>query len=69
MPEVEFIDIIDETGNPTGEIISRDNVHEKGILHRSVHIWVIREQDGRIEVLLQKRSDDKESLRNFGFAR
>lgn len=62
MPEVEFIDIIDENGNPTGEIISRDNVHEKGILHRSVHIWVIREQDGRIEVLLQKRSDNKESF-------
>lgn len=59
---MEYFDIIDETGKLTGEIISRNEAHNKGILHRSVHIWVIREKDGRTEILLQKRSDDKESF-------
>ena len=59
---MEFFDVIDENGNPTGAIISRDEAHDKGILHRSVHIWVIREQNGMTEVLLQKRSDNKESF-------
>ncbi len=59
---MELFDVIDETGKPTGKIISRDEAHNKGVLHRSVHIWVIREQDGMTEVLLQKRSDKKESF-------
>ena len=62
LTEVEFFDVIDENGNPTGEVISRDEAHDKGVLHRSVHIWVILEHDGMTEVLLQKRSDNKESF-------
>lgn len=59
---MEFFDVVDETGKPTGEIISRDKAHDKGVLHKSVHIWVIREKGGTPEVLLQRRSDVKESF-------
>jgi len=59
---VEYIDVCDESGQPTGEIVDRDTAHKNGILHRTSHVWVIRERDGRYDVLLQKRSSDKESF-------
>ena len=59
---MEYLDIVDERGNPTGETISREEAHKFGILHRTAHVWVIRNADGRTEVLLQKRSDEKDSF-------
>ena len=59
---MEYLDIVDDNGVPTGEIISRDEAHRKGIMHRTAHVWVIRKTDSGIEVLLQKRSLNKESF-------
>lgn len=59
---MEFFDIVDEQGLPTGETVSRDDAHNEGILHRTTHVWVLREQDGRQQVLLQKRSMIKDSF-------
>lgn len=59
---MEIFDIVDEHGQPTGETVERTVAHTKGIRHRTAHIWVIREENGRTEVLLQKRSDDKDSF-------
>ena len=59
---MEFLDIVDESGQPTGETISRQEAHSRGILHRTAHVWVIRETSGRTEILLQKRSEEKESF-------
>lgn len=59
---MEIFDIVDEKGIPTGETVERTRAHAEGIRHRTAHIWVIREQNGRVEVLLQKRSDDKDSF-------
>lgn len=58
---MEFLDIVDESGQPTGKTVSRQDAHECGILHRTAHVWVVREQNGHTEVLLQKRSEEKES--------
>ena len=59
---MEYFDIVNENGLPTGETVSRELAHRDGILHRTAHVWVIREKDGRTEVLLQKRSDNKDSF-------
>ena len=59
---MEYLDIVDEQGRPTGGIVSRAEAHEKGILHRTAHVWVVRNVTGRAEVLLQKRSEEKESF-------
>jgi isopentenyldiphosphate isomerase len=59
---MEILDIVDESGSPTGEIISREQAHRDGILHRTAHVWVVREKDGRVQVLLQKRSEEKDSF-------
>lgn len=59
---MELLDVCDERGQPTGEVVDRDTAHKDGILHRTSHVWVIRKRDGRYDVLLQKRSRDKESF-------
>lgn len=53
---MEKIDVLDENGNQTGEVVSREEVHRLGLWHKCVHIWVI---NGNGEVLLQKRSAQK----------
>ncbi len=58
---MEILDLCDEKGMPTGETADRSVVHEKGLRHRTAHVWIIRSVNGRVQVLLQKRSMDKES--------
>ena len=58
---MEYLDICDENGIPTGKTVSREQAHREGILHRTAHVWIARKTPGGHEVLLQKRSLDKES--------
>jgi len=50
---MEYLDIYDSSGKSLGIKKSKKEVHEKGLWHRSVHIWVINSKG---EVLIQKRS-------------
>ena len=60
--ELELFDLCDVNGNPTGKVMERGMVHRLGKRHKTVHIWVIRKRkDGGIDVLLQKRSKEKDS--------
>lgn len=59
--DMEWLDIVDENGEPTGETVERERAHREGIRHRTAHVWLIREKDGRIQVLMQKRSRIKDS--------
>ena len=59
---MELFDVIDSEGNPTGQIISREKAHAEGSPHRTAHIWIIREKEGRVQILLQKRSQNKDSF-------
>lgn len=58
---MELLDIVDENGMPTGETVERSTAHEQGIRHRTAHLWLLRERNGEVEVLLQKRSAIKDS--------
>ncbi|MCX4302826.1 MAG: NUDIX domain-containing protein [Clostridia bacterium] len=58
---MENIDIVDELGNKTGEVKSREEVHEKGLLHKTVHIFVI---NNKKDILMQKRSLEKKTNPN-----
>ena len=55
---MELIDILTSDGTPTGQRATRTEVHTKGLWHRTVHVWFV---NARGEILLQKRSDTKES--------
>lgn len=59
---MEMFDVVDELGNPTGEIVSRELAHKEGIRHRASHIWIINQTHKGIKVLLQKRSSEKDSF-------
>ena len=63
-PEVcmEVLDIVNEAGLPTGKVIDRDTAHREGILHRTAHVWIVRKTPAGYDVLLQKRSMEKESF-------
>ncbi len=58
---MEFLDIVDEHGNPTGETVEREIAHAAGIRHRTSHVWILRRRESGVEVLLQKRSEQKDS--------
>lgn len=59
---LELFDEIREDGSPTGRVKERGVVHLDGSLHPTVHIWIVRPgRSGGYDVLLQKRSDNKDS--------
>lgn len=60
--ESENFDVVDENGEPTGEVVSREAAHKDGIRHRTAHIWVLRKNEGKTQILLQKRSMQKDSF-------
>lgn len=59
--EMELFDLLGEDGKPTGVVQERGVVHWEGSLHGTVHIWIPRRTEKGIEVLLQKRSANKDS--------
>lgn len=39
---MEILDICDELGNPTGKTVEREIAHQQGILHRTAHVWILK---------------------------
>lgn len=58
---MEVLDIVDENGIPTGKTVEREIAHQQGILHRTSHVWILRQKNHKVQILLQKRSDNKDS--------
>lgn len=56
---MELLDVVDDLGEPTGETVDRERAHREGIRHRTAHVWILRMKNGRMEILLQKRSRNK----------
>ena len=48
--------MVNEYGEPTGKTVDRETAHLEGVRHRTAHLWLLRNKDGRIEILLQKRA-------------
>ena len=61
MSAAEYLDIVDESGEPVGRTKERSLVHKDGDLHRTSHVWIARRKKGRLQLLLQKRSQNKDS--------
>ena len=56
---MEIFDVVDESGEPTGETVDRETAHLEGIRHRTSHLWLLRKKEGKTEILLQKRAMTK----------
>ena len=48
----EYLDVLDSTGQPTGERRHRRSVHALGLPHASVHIWLVNSFAAHIPVSL-----------------
>lgn len=53
----ELIDVLNEDGVLTGEVLPRSEVHKKGLWHRAIVVAIVNENN---EILLQQRSEKKE---------
>ena len=53
----ELLDVLDENGVKTGEVLPRKVVHEKGLWHRAIVVAIINDEN---KILLQQRSENKE---------
>lgn len=58
---MELFDILKEDGSKSGLVRERGVAHREGSLHGTAHIWIVRERAGGYDVLLQKRSEEKDS--------
>lgn len=59
---MELFDIINSDGTKTGIIRERGVAHREGSMHATAHIWVVRPKEQGFDVLLQKRSFQKNSF-------
>jgi len=58
----EYIDVLDDTGKPTGKRELKSIAHRDGDRHRTVHIWIVNPKG---ELLIQRRSPNKENHPNM----
>lgn len=59
---VEYFNVLNERGEYTGEIESRENCHKNGLWHKAVTLFIINNKG---QVLLQKRSKNKKLWPNM----
>ena len=52
----EYIDIVTDTGEPTGKVALKSEAHKNGWFHNTIHLWLFT---GKGEILLQQRSHRK----------
>lgn len=60
--DMELFDILTPEGKPTGTVKERSIVHTSGDLHGTSHIWLVRRKQNGFDVLLQKRSREKDAF-------
>ena len=53
---MELLDIVDEQGNFTGQVMEREKAHDLNLLHWEVGVFIVNDKN---EILLQKRSQNK----------
>lgn len=58
MSKTEYVILVDENDQAIGQE-EKIAAHEKALRHRAFSVFICREHQGQIEVLLQKRADEK----------
>ena len=57
----EYFDLRRADGTKTGEVKERTLVHRDDDLHGTAHVWILRPAGSGFDVLLQKRSPEKDA--------
>ena len=58
----EFLDVWDQNGTPTGRVCKKDEAHQKGLFHPTVHVWFYTLTP---TLLFQKRGANKQTFPNL----
>jgi len=58
---VELLDILDESGRSTGEVVPKSEAHRLGLWHRCFHCWICGSDPGGSYLLLQRRAATKDT--------
>lgn len=53
---MELLDVVDENNQLTGKTEEKEIIHEKGLWHREIAVWIMNEKR---EILIQKRAASK----------
>ena len=51
--QMALINVLDENGNPTGEVKTKREIHEQGLWHNAAHVWMYNSKG---EILMQLRA-------------
>jgi isopentenyldiphosphate isomerase len=57
----ELLDILDELGLPTGEVVPKSGAHRLGLWHRCFHCWICGSDPDGSYLLLQRRAATKDT--------
>jgi len=58
---MEIFDVVNENGEPTGQTVERAYAHAHAVPHRTSHVWIFSKENGKTQLLLQKRCMEKDS--------
>jgi isopentenyldiphosphate isomerase len=61
----ELLDILDESGRPTGEVVAKSEAHRLGLWHRCFHCWICGSDPEGSYLLLQRRAATKDTWPNY----
>ena len=61
MADQDLLDIVDDNDNVVGQA-TRKEIHEKGLQHREIHVWLVTPKR---EVIFQKRGPNKDTYPNL----
>jgi isopentenyldiphosphate isomerase len=57
----ELLDILDESGRPTGEVVPKSEAHRRGLWHRCFHCWICGSDAAGSYLLIQRRAATKDT--------
>ena len=57
----ELLDILDEAGRPTGEVVPKGEAHRLGLWHRCFHCWISGSDPEGAYLLVQRRAAGKDT--------
>ncbi|TSJ81265.1 MAG: NUDIX domain-containing protein [Candidatus Cardinium sp.] len=59
----DIIDVLDEQGNKTGEVLPRKEIHRLGKIHRAIHLYLFDKSSNKL--LIQRRSSSVDHFPNM----
>jgi isopentenyldiphosphate isomerase len=57
----ELLDVLDDLGRPTGEVVYKSEAHRRGLFHRCFHCWIAGQDAAGPYLLVQRRAAAKDT--------